>query len=63
MTETALPTTNFAENAGMTVSRVSAVSWCFVQNIYQKREQRTMKMIENEMTISVPLEVVKAMVS
>jgi len=47
----------------MTVNRVSAVSWYFVQNIYQKREQRIMKMIENEMTISVPLEVVKAMVS
>ena len=58
MKEIALPTTNFAENAGMTVSRVSAVSWCFVQNIYQKGEQR--KMIENEMTVSVPLEVVKA---
>jgi hypothetical protein len=60
MIETALPTTSFAENAGMTVSRVSAVSWYFVQNIYQKGEQRIMKMIENEMTVSVPLEVVKA---
>lgn len=30
------------------------------QNIYQKGEQRIMKMIENEMTICVPLEVVKA---
>ena len=58
MIETALPTTNFAENAGMTVSRVSAVSWCFARNIYRKGEQR--KMIENEMTVSVPLEVVKA---
>ena len=58
MTETALPTTNFAENAGMTVSRVSAVLWCFARNIYRKGEQR--KMIENEMTVSVPLEVVKA---
>ena len=58
MTVIALPTTNFAENAGMTVSRVSAVSWCFAQNIYRKGEQR--KMIENEMTVSVPLEVVKA---
>ena len=58
MNETALPTTNFAENAGMTVSRVSAVSWCFARNIYRKGEQR--KMIENEMTVSVPLEVVKA---
>ena len=58
MIETALPTTNFAENAGMTVSRVSAVLWCFARNIYRKGEQR--KMIENEMTVSVPLEVVKA---
>ena len=58
MTETALSTTNFAENAGMTVSRVSAVSWCFARNIYRKGEQ--IKMIENEMTVSVPLEVVKA---
>ena len=58
MKEIALPTTNFAENAGMTVSRVSAVSWCFARNIYRKGEQR--KMIENEMTVSVPLEVVKA---
>ena len=58
MIETALPTTNFAENAGMTVSRVSAVSWCFARNIYRKGEQ--IKMIENEMTVSVPLEVVKA---
>ena len=58
MIETALHTTNFAENAGMTVSRVSAVLWCFARNIYRKGEQR--KMIENEMTVSVPLEVVKA---
>lgn len=58
MIETALPTTDFAENAGMTVSRVSAVLWCFARNIYRKGEQR--KMIENEMTVSVPLEVVKA---
>ena len=58
MTETALPTTSFTENAGMTVSRVSAVLWCFARNIYRKGEQR--KMIENEMTVSVPLEVVKA---
>ena len=58
MKEIALPTTNFAENAGMTVSRVSAVLWCFARNIYRKGEQR--KMIENEMTVSVPLEVVKA---
>ena len=58
MTVIALPTTNFAENAGMTVSRVSAVLWCFARNIYRKGEQR--KMIENEMTVSVPLEVVKA---
>ena len=58
MTVIALPTMNFAENAGMTVSRVSAVSWCFARNIYRKGEQ--IKMIENEMTVSVPLEVVKA---
>lgn len=58
MKEIALPTTDFAENAGMTVSRVSAVLWCFARNIYRKGEQR--KMIENEMTVSVPLEVVKA---
>ena len=49
---------SFTENAGMTVSRVSAVLWCFARNIYRKGEQR--KMIENEMTVSVPLEVVKA---
>ena len=58
MTETALPTTSFAENAGMTAIRASAVSWCFARNIYQKGEQG--KMIENEMTVSVPLEIVKA---
>ena len=58
MKEIELPTTDFAENAGMTVSRVSAVLWCFARNIYRKGEQR--KMIENEMTVSVPLEVVKA---
>ena len=49
MTETALPTTSFAENAVMTASRVSAVSWCFAPNIYRKGEQG--KMIENEMTV------------
>ena len=49
---------NFAENAGMPVSRVSAVSWCFARNIYRKEEQE--KMLENEMTVSAPLEVVKA---
>ena len=58
MKEIALPTTNFAENAGMTVSRVPAVSWCFARNIYRKGEQR--KMLESEITVSVPLEVVKA---
>ena len=58
MIETGLPTTNFAENVGMTVSRVSAVSWCFARNIYRKGEQR--KMLESEITVSVPLEVVKA---
>ena len=60
MIETALPTTNFAENAGMTVSRVPAVSWCFARNIYRKGEQRTMKMIENEMNVTVHLEIIKA---
>ena len=49
MTETALPTTSFAKNAVMNVSRVSAVSWYFARNIYRKGEQR--KMIENEMTV------------
>ena len=58
MTVIALPTTNFAENAGMTVSRVSAVSWCFARNIYRKGEQR--KMIENEMNVTVHLEIIKA---
>ena len=60
MIETALPTTNFAENAGMTVSRVFAVLWCIAQNIYRKGEQRTMKMIENEMNVTVHLEIIKA---
>ena len=54
MKEIALPTTDFAENAGMTVSRVFAVLWCIAQNIYRKGEQRTMKMIENEMNVTVP---------
>ena len=58
MIETALPTTNFAENVGMTVSRVFAVLCCFARNMYRKGEQR--KMIENEITVNVPLEVVKA---
>ena len=60
MKEIALPTTDFAENAGMTVSRVFAVLWCIAQNIYRKGEQRTMKMIENEMNVTVPLEIIKA---
>ena len=60
MKEIALPTTNFAENAVMTVSRVSVVSWCIAPNIYQKGERRKMKQMENEMIVSVPLEVVKA---
>ena len=48
MKEIALPTTNFAENAVMTVSRVSAVSWCSARSIYRKGERRTMmKMKEN----------------
>ena len=40
---------DFAENAVVNVSRVFAVLWCIAQNIYRKGEQRTMKMIENEM--------------
>ena len=60
MKEIALPITNFAENAVMIVSRVSAVSWCITQNIYRKGEQRTMMKTENEMNVNVPLEVVKA---
>ena len=44
MKEIALPTTDFAENAVMTVSRVSVMLWCIAQNIYRKGEQRTMKM-------------------
>ena len=60
MKEIALPTTDFAENAVVNVSRVFAVLWCIAQNIYRKGEQRTMKMIENEMNVTVPLEVIKA---
>lgn len=60
MKEIALPTTDFAENAVMTASRVSVVSWCIAPNIYQKGERRKMKQMENEMIVSVPLEVVKA---
>ena len=48
MTVIALPTTNFAENAVMTVSRVSAVSWCSARSIYRKGERRTMMKMENE---------------
>ena len=60
MKEITLPTTDFAENAVMTASRVSVVSWCIAPNIYQKGERRKMKQMENEMIVSVPLEVVKA---
>ena len=60
MKEIALPTTNFAENAVMTASRVSAVSWCFALSIYRKGERRKMKQMENEMNVNVPLEVIKA---
>ena len=60
MKEIALPTTNFAENAAMTASRVSVVSWCIAPNIYQKGERRKMKQMENEMNVNVPLEVIKA---
>ena len=51
---------DFAENAVVNVSRVFAVLWCIAQNIYRKGEQRTMKMIENEMNVTVPLEIIKA---
>ena len=60
MKEITLPTTDFAENAVVNVSRVFAVLWCIAQNIYRKGEQRTMKMIENEMNVTVPLEIIKA---
>ena len=60
MKEIALPTTDFAENAVVNVSRVFAVLWCIAQNIYRKGEQKTMKMIENEMNVTVPLEIIKA---
>jgi len=60
MKEIALPTTTFAENAVMTASRVSAVSWCIARSIYQKGERRTMIKMENEINVTVPLEVVKA---
>ena len=60
MKEIALPTTNFAESAVMTASRVSAVSQCFARSIYRKGERRTMKQTENEMNVNVPLEVIKA---
>lgn len=60
MKEIALPTTDFAENAVVNVSRVFAVLWCIAQNIYRKGEQRTMKMIENEMNVTVHLEIIKA---
>ena len=60
MKEIALPTTNFAENAVMTVSRVSAVSWCSARSIYRKGERRTMMKMENEMNVNVPLEIIKA---
>lgn len=56
MIETALLIKSFAENAKMTASRASAVLLCIAQNIYRKGEQRTMKMIENEMNVTVPLE-------
>ena len=58
MKEIALPTTTFAENAVMTASRVSDVSWCFAPNIYRKGERRKMMKMENEMNVNVPLEVI-----
>lgn len=60
MKEIALPTTDFAENAVVNVSRVFAVLWCIAQNIYRKGEQRTMKMIENKMNVTVHFEIIKA---
>lgn len=39
MKEIALPTTDFAENAVLNVSRVFAVLWCIAQNINRKGEQ------------------------
>ena len=60
MKEIALPTTDFAENAVVNVSRAFAVLWCIAQNIYRKGEQRTMKMIENKMNVTVHLEIIKA---
>lgn len=59
MKEIALPTTDFAENAVMTASRVFAVLWCIARNIYRKGEQKKMKQIENEMNFSVLLEIIK----
>ena len=60
MKEIALPTTDFAENAVVNVSRAFAVLWCIAQNIYRKGEQRTMKMIENKMNVTVHFEIIKA---
>ena len=60
MKEITLLTTSFVENAVVNVSRVFAVLWCIAQNIYRKGERRKMKMIENEMTVGVPLEIIKA---
>ena len=60
MKEIALPTTDFTENAVVNVSRVFAVLWCIAKNIYREGEQRTMKMIENEMNVTVHLEIIKA---
>lgn len=51
---------DFAENAVVNVSRVFAVLWCIAKNIYREGEQRTMKMIENEMNVTVHLEIIKA---
>ena len=51
---------DFAENAVVNVSRVFAVLWCIAKNIYREGEQRTMKMIENKMNVTVHLEIIKA---
>ena len=60
MKEIALLTMIFAKSAVIFASRVFVVSWCIAQNIYRKGEQRTMKQTENEMNVTVPLEIIKA---
>ena len=50
----------YSYRCGGYASRVSAVSWCIARSIYQKGERRTMMKMENEINVTVPLEVVKA---